>query len=95
MQHARQVAVLGRVEVRRTSARNPKLGLWALVRLHAVVGKLDDVATSVRSAFAGLVESVWIEEYLATRIEPLREERDILMKECNIPDLSDIQRLPE
>ena len=95
MQHARQVAVLGRMDERRTSARNPKLGFWGIVRLNEVVRELDDLADDVRNAFDGLIEPVWIEEYLATRIEPLREERDLIIGENKLPDLTTIQRLAE
>ena len=74
VQHARQVLVLGRMDKRRTSARNPKLGLHALVSLGEIVEKADALAEEVRECFDGLVDQTWIEEYLATRIEPLREE---------------------
>ncbi len=39
-----------------------------------------DAAAEVRRAFGGLVEPVWIEEYLETRIVPLREELADLKK---------------
>jgi len=74
VQGTRQMMVLGRMDPRPTSARNPKLGLHWLGDLEGVVGRADTVADEVRTAFAGLIEPVWIEEYLATRIEPLREE---------------------
>ncbi|MBT3295741.1 MAG: family 20 glycosylhydrolase [Verrucomicrobia bacterium] len=74
VQGTRQMMVLGRIDSRRTSARNPKLGLHWLGDLEAVVNQADGVADEVRSCFAGLIEAVWIEEYLATRIDPLREE---------------------
>jgi len=81
VQHARQVMVLGKMDPRRTSAMNPKLGLHALVSLKEIVGKADTVAEDMRTAFAGLMEPVWIEEYLATRIEPLRQELSSLERE--------------
>ena len=74
VQHARQVAVLVEMDQKRTSAGNPKLGMHALVRLGNIVKKLDVVADEVRGSFEGLIEPAWIEEYLATRIEPLRDE---------------------
>lgn len=95
VQHARQVAVLGRRDERRTSARNPKLGFWGIVRLNEVVRELDDLADDVRNAFDGLMEPVWIEEYLATRIGPLKEERDLIIEENKLRDLTGIQRLAE
>lgn len=36
--------------------------------------RLDTAADALRKVLAGLVETVWIERYLAERIEPLREE---------------------
>jgi len=74
VQQARQVMVLARGDARRTSARNPKLGLHAYRRLGKIVEEADVIAEDARRAFAGLLEPVWLEEYLATRIEPLREE---------------------
>jgi hypothetical protein len=74
VQGTRQMMVLGRMDARRTSARNPKLGLHWLRDLEGVVKRADTVAAEVRAAFAGLIAPIWIEEYLATRIEPLREE---------------------
>jgi hexosaminidase len=91
VQHARQVAVLGRMDERRTSARNPRLGLWAIVRLNTIVKKLDAVAEQMRASFAGLMDSLWIEEYLKTRIEPLREEREMLVKENGIEDIDSLR----
>ena len=32
----------------------------------------------MRRSFDGLVEPVWIEEYLATRLSPLKDELDAL-----------------
>lgn len=95
VQQARQVAFLARIEPRRTSAGNPKLGLWGVVRLREIVEELDRIAATVREAFDGLIEPIWIEEYLGTRIEPLREELDLLVKACGISDLNGIKRLSE
>lgn len=95
VQHARQVAYLARTEPRRTSAANPRLGLWGIVRLHEIVGKLDEVAAEVRNAFNELIDPIWLAEYLGTRIEPLREELDSVMKSCGISDLRGIKRLSE
>lgn len=74
VQHARQVAVLGNMDSRRTSARNPKLGMHALVSLKEIVSKCDKLADEARRCFAELVDAAWTDEYLATRIEPLRDE---------------------
>ncbi len=74
VQHSRQMLVLGEMDERRTSARNTKMGLKCVVLLERSVEKCDELAVEVRSAFEGLIDPVWINEYLATRIEPLREE---------------------
>lgn len=74
VQHARQVMVLGEGEPRRSSALNPKLGLHAFVRLGEIVDKLQAVADEMLTCFEDLMEPIWIEEYLSTRIGPLREE---------------------
>jgi hexosaminidase len=74
VQHARQVLVLATMDVRRISARNPKLGLHALVSLENTVASLDAAAEKVRTGFGRLIHSRWIDEYVATRIEPLRQE---------------------
>jgi len=81
IQHARQVAVLGKMDPRRPSARNPLLGLHALVELENIVTESDRIAEEVRRGFDGLVAPVWIEEYLATRLTPLREELNHLKQE--------------
>lgn len=78
IQHARQVTVLGKIDPRRTSARNPLLGLRALVELEAIVAESDQIAEEVHRCFDGLVAAMWIEEYLATRLAPLREELSLL-----------------
>ena len=74
VQHARQMLVLAKNDPRRTSARNPKLGLHPLPTLGTVVEKLLSTADEARTAFAGLIPSMWIEEYLSTRIQPLSDE---------------------
>lgn len=38
----------------------------------------DAIAADIRAAFAGLVEPIWINRYLAERIEPLREHYQVL-----------------
>jgi hexosaminidase len=42
--------------------------------LGEVVSRLEEAAGEVRQAFAGLIDSLWVERYLAGRIEPLVEE---------------------
>jgi len=49
--------------------------------LQNIMNTSKEAEEKVRNAFAGLVESIWIEEYLNTRLIPLREEfSDILSK---------------
>jgi len=85
VQKARQVAYLAKTDPRRTSAANPRLGLGAILRLRQIVAKLDKVAADARNAFDGLIEPIWIDEYLGTRIEPLREEFNSLTKAGEAP----------
>ncbi|MDH7568394.1 MAG: hypothetical protein QHJ73_02240, partial [Armatimonadota bacterium] len=40
----------------------------------AAAGAFDAVAAAVRSALEGRIPALWVERYLAERIEPLREE---------------------
>lgn len=53
-------------------------GAWSAVRyrhsLHRSISYLDEAAAAVRQAFEGLIPTVSIEDYLAERVEPLREE---------------------
>lgn len=95
VQHARQVTVLGQRQPRRTSARNPKLGLHALLRLNAIVRKLDDLCGQARACFDGLVDPFWIDEYLATRVQPLRDELGLIIQSHGLSDISHMQRLAE
>ncbi len=93
VQQSRQVSVLGKTDPRRTSARNLQLGLHALTGLNNVVRNLEKVVSEVRNCFDGLVDPLWIEEYLATRVEPLRMELGLLLKENGLSDIGNIQRL--
>lgn len=95
VQHARQLTVLGKMDPRRTSARNLKLGLHWLTGLNNVVRQLESVASETRRCFDGLLDPIWIEEYLATRVEPLRMELKLLLKDNNLADIGNTQRLRE
>ena len=46
--------------------------------LRAGLIEADAIADDVRRAFAGLIEPIWIDRYLAERVEPLREELGML-----------------
>jgi hypothetical protein len=93
VQGAWQLTILGKMEPRRTSARNLKLGMHWLTGLNNVVRDLEKVVAETRRSFAGLVDPVWVEEYLATRVEPLRLELALLLKENGQSDIGNIQRL--
>ncbi len=67
----REVLVMATIDARRRSARNLTDGL-EMVR-HSLI-RIENSASQVRDAFAGLVEPIWIDRYLAERIEPIREE---------------------
>jgi len=74
VQFARQQLVLARMDPRRLSAREKTMGLKVVPQLGAIVEESAAVAAEVRRSLAGLVAPVWVEEYLATRLTPLREE---------------------
>lgn len=95
LQGAWQLTVLGKMDPRRTSARNLKLGLHWLTGLNNIVRQLEAVVSEAYRCFEGLVEPIWIEEYLATRVDPLREQFQWLLKENNLADIGNIQRLRE
>ncbi len=71
---ARQLGVLARQQPRRTSAANPQLGGHALHGLQDVVNEAEQLEKEIHAAFDGCIEDIWLKEYLATRIDPLREE---------------------
>ena len=72
VQSLREQIVLCGMEPRRCTSQRRREGLAGLDN---VLKKSDSVAEQVRKAFAGLVEPIWIEEYLGTRLTPLHEER--------------------
>ncbi|MCF7957317.1 MAG: family 20 glycosylhydrolase [Phycisphaerae bacterium] len=78
VQQVREQIVLARIDPRRTSARNRAEGLKKLQYLYWTVTNLERIADEVRQSFDGLIPNVFIEEYLATRVSPLREELDDL-----------------
>jgi len=78
VQQVREQLALCRIDPRRTSARNKVQGLKGLQHLHWIVKKSERVADEVRRSFDGLVAPVWIEEYISTRLSPLKDELDAL-----------------
>jgi hypothetical protein len=79
--NARQAMELARHEPRRASARNLKTGLIGLTRLRNIVGRLNQIASEMPIVFDGLMPTVWIDEYVRTRVQPFRDELAALNKE--------------
>lgn len=69
--HLRELGVMATLDARRRSGGGLVQSLAGLKR---TLAEADDVAGEVRRAYAGLIEPIWIDRYLAERIEPLREE---------------------
>ena len=67
----REQIVLCRTDARRRSSGRISQGLD---RLDNIIRESGDIADEVRKNFTGLVESIWIEEYLNTRLMPFHEE---------------------
>ena len=79
-QSLREQIVLCRMDARRCHSRMESRGLK---RLDDILQESEKVAEEVRESFTGLVEPVWIEEYLNTRLTPLREELSALNSEAD------------
>ena len=71
IQSLREQVVFCRKDARR---RGSRMASKSLSKLRDILGEADEVAEEVKMSFAGLVEPIWIEEYLSTRLTPLREE---------------------
>lgn len=71
VQSLREQLTLYGMDARR---RGSKAEVQNLNHLRNVVKDSEKIAAEVRKSFAGLLEPVWIEEYLATRLIPLRDE---------------------
>jgi len=78
VRQVREHLALCRLDPRRTSARNKLQGNKGLGHLHGTVRHSERVADEVRRSFDGLIDPVWIEEYVATRLSPLKDELDAL-----------------
>jgi hexosaminidase len=72
--HSRQQLVLAKRDSRRPSARNPRLGMKPLAQLGGIVKEAERLSNEIKQCFAGLLEPIWIEEYLATRLTPFHDE---------------------
>ena len=76
IQSLREQIVLCRTDARRCSSHSKSP--W-LERLGNILKESEVIAEEVRKAFAKLVEPIWIEEYLATRLTPLHDELSALL----------------
>ncbi len=82
VQFTRQQITLAKIDPRRTSARNPRMGMKVLGNLTSIVRQSDKIAVEVKRCFDGLVPPIWIDEYLSTRLTPLRDELTSLNKDA-------------
>jgi hypothetical protein len=82
VQQVREQIVLCKIDPRRTSARSKVEGLKYLKYLYWDVTKVERIGDEIRQSFDGLMPKVFIEEYIATRVTPLREELDVLTAEA-------------
>jgi len=71
VRHLRELATMATLDARRRSGGGLAKSLGYL---RADLAEAQRIAADARQAFAGLVEPIWIDRYLAERIEPLREE---------------------
>lgn len=71
VQSLREQIVLCRMDARRRGSGRISQGFD---RLNNIIRESGDIADEVRKNFTGLVESIWIEEYLNTRLMPFHEE---------------------
>jgi hypothetical protein len=83
VQRAREQIVLCKIDPRRTSARNPIQGFKAPGYLHGTARRADRIANEIRQNFKGLVPEVFLEEYIATRLTPLKEEWEAVKVEID------------
>jgi len=75
----REVLTMQTLDPRRRSG-----GTGRLLRLKRALEGADRAAADVREAYAGLIDPIWIERYLAERIEPLRAEYSLLGARCRL-----------
>ncbi|MBI1336098.1 MAG: family 20 glycosylhydrolase [Phycisphaera sp.] len=80
VQFTRQQLTLAGVDPRRPSAKSTRMGMKVLPQLGKMIDDSGHVGDEVRRSLDGLVEPSWIEEYLHTRLAPLKEEYDSLCK---------------
>ncbi len=74
VRQVREHLALCRIDPRRTSARNPIQGNKSIGYLRGTVRHSERLADEIRRCFDGLVDPIWIEEYIVTRLGPLKDE---------------------
>jgi len=88
--HAREQVVMMALDSRRKGGGGDRLRT-----LNARIAKAEEAAGEVEKALAGCIDPIWIERYLAERIEPLREERDGLVERVRQLDPEGFEALSE
>jgi hypothetical protein len=78
VRQVREHLALCRLDPRRTSARNPRQGNKGIGHLRGTVRYSKRLADQVRRSFDGFIDPIWIEEYITTRLGPLKDELDAL-----------------
>ena len=76
VRQAREHLTLCLRDPRRTSARNPAQGYKVVGYMNGIVRQSERVSNQMRTTFKGLLPSESIEEYIATRLGPFKDELD-------------------
>ena len=71
VEHLSELAVMATLDARRRTGGGM---VKSLARLTDRLAEADAIAGRLRAAFDGLIEPIWIDRYLAERVEPLREQ---------------------
>ena len=80
IQSCREQLTLCRLDPSRCSPRRIPECIRCLAE---IIQQAEPIEEQVRQSFAKLVDPIWIEEYLATRLTPLREELSALRAQAN------------
>ncbi len=83
VQAVRELVVMATLDARRRTG-SPLMVQWRNLRRH--VDRADRAGDALRHALAGRVEPLWVDRYLAERIEPLREEAAALAPRIRLLD---------
>lgn len=78
VQQVREQLTLCLRDPRRTSARNPVQGFKSLGYMHGIVRQSDRLSDQMRTTFKGLIPPESIEEYIATRLGPFKDELEAI-----------------